>query len=210
MFGPLSELQQQFAANTVQIRALCCQNFKLRRQQKACNLNMPITVDCVHFFRKEKNARFENEFPSFLFLLKFGRNLARWVWKIGKEKKKGGSATLSCWSIAQLGGLELKRLATTGPERPHHTDPPNPPRKAERGARCSAFPPQICEERGKSYFLSNLCLCLSAWGSPAPGIPDMDVNRGHMTPAQEVLQQRTGRRNTKTTSLVSLVPNSSL
>lgn len=39
------------------------------------------------------------------------------------------------------------------------------------------------------------------------GTLDVDCNQDHMTLPQEVLQQRTGSRNTRTTSLVSLVPN---
>ncbi len=52
-----------------------------------------------------------------------------------------------------------------------------------------------------------VCVCVSEHNCPAPGVLDVDCNQDHMTLPQEVLQQRTGSRNTRTTSLVSLVPN---
>lgn len=50
-------------------------------------------------------------------------------------------------------------------------------------------------------------VCVSVKKCPAPGVLDVDCNQDHMTLPQEVLQRRTGSRNTRTTSLVSLVSN---
>lgn len=112
---------------------------------------------------------------------------------------------------------------------PQHTKPPlgyrtregrktrnrqrNLKRKEKRSKhRCSAFPVLLVNDityltRGTQVILHLLCMCVSEQSCPASGVLDVDCNQGHMTLPQEVLQQRTGSRNTRTTSLVSLVPN---
>lgn len=51
-----------------------------------------------------------------------------------------------------------------------------------------------------------MCACVCVyWGTSASGVLDVDCNQDHITLSQEVLQQRTGSRNTRTTSLVSPV-----
>lgn len=71
----------------------------------------------------------------------------------------------------------------------------------------------ISDETHTGYSISSVCVsvcrCVSEYVSekncPAPGVLDVDCNQEHMTLLQEVLQRRTGSRNTGTTSLVSLV-----
>lgn len=96
-------------------------------------------------------------------------------------------------------------------------------RKEKRSKhRCSAFPLLLVNDityltRGTQvvlhllfflfFFCVSMCMCVSEQSCPASGVLDVDCNQGHMTLPQEVLQQRTGSRNTRTTSLDSLVPD---
>lgn len=111
---------------------------------------------------------------------------------------------------------------------PHHTKQPpgyrtregrktrnrqrNLKRKEKRSKyRCSVFPVLLVNNityltRGTQVILYLLCVCVCIVGKLSCGVLDVDCNQDHMTLPQEVLQQRTGSRNTRTTSLVSLVP----
>lgn len=89
-------------------------------------------------------------------------------------------------------------------------------REVNTDARSLSAPAEqyhISDGTHAGYSISRVCVsvcrCVSVYVSekncPAPGLSDVDCNQEHMTLLQEVLQRRTGSRNTGTTSLVSLV-----
>lgn len=67
----------------------------------------------------------------------------------------------------------------------------------------------ISQDTHRFFYSYCMCMCVYVYiwekDCPAQGVLDVDSNQEHMTLPQEVLQQRTGSRNTRTTSLVSLV-----
>lgn len=140
MFAPLTIRQQQFAANTVWIHALCCQNFKLRRQQNARNLNMPITDDCKHFSSRKK-WWFKEVFPAFL--TQIWQKLSSVDLENWGEKSVWLKNNPTCWSIAELGGLELRLLAATLQRVNNGTSKalitPNPQEKLKKNPDAECF-----------------------------------------------------------------------
>lgn len=162
MFAPLSILQQQFTANTLWIHVLCCQNFKLRRQQNADNLNILLIVSIF----KEKKVVWKGTFwqeLSPVYLENWGKML--WL----KDRP-------TCRSIAQLGGLELRLLAATLPNVNNGTSKafitPNPLEMLKKNPdaehfHCSWWIISYIWWEGLKLFFYLICVCVY-WGKTVP------------------------------------------